>query len=36
MAESLGLEPFYTEVLCETAFSAGILERGLSGLLKAP
>jgi len=31
LAASLDLNPFYTEVLCKTAFSAGILERGDRG-----
>ena len=36
LATSLGTHPFYTDVLCRTAFSFGLLVRGRSGWRMAP
>ena len=36
IATALGLDGFYTEVLCRTAFSAGVLDRDGNGWRMAP
>ena len=36
LAERLGTDPFYTDVLCRTAFSFGLLERDGDGWRMAP